>query len=48
MRRALFTLAVILGAIVLPMKPQEQPLKASGHYLFAWTGDVEQKGNDFQ
>ena len=47
MRRALFTLAVILGAIVLPMKPQEQPLKASGHYLFAWTGDVEQKGNDF-
>jgi hypothetical protein len=47
MQRALFTLAVILGAIVLPMEPQEQPLKAPGHYLFAWTGDVEQKGNDF-
>jgi 56kDa selenium binding protein (SBP56) len=47
MQRALFTLAVILGAIVLPMEPQERPLKASGHYLFAWTGDVEQKGNDF-
>lgn len=27
-------------------KPQE-PLKVSGHYLFAWTGDVEHKGNDF-
>jgi len=25
----------------------KQPLKASGHYLFAWTGDVEHKGNDF-
>jgi hypothetical protein len=47
MQRASFTLAVILGAIVLPMQPQEQPLKASGHYLFAWTGDVEHKGNDF-
>ncbi|MGA7925152.1 MAG: hypothetical protein WCA20_04040 [Candidatus Sulfotelmatobacter sp.] len=47
MQRALFALAVILGAIVLPMQPQEQPLKASGHYLFAWTGDVEHKGNDF-
>ncbi|GAC1618076.1 MAG: hypothetical protein PVS2B2_08920 [Candidatus Acidiferrum sp.] len=47
MQRALFTLAVILGAIALPMQSQERPLKASGHYLFAWTGDVEQKGNDF-
>jgi hypothetical protein len=47
MQRALFTLAVILGAVVLPMQSQEQPLKASGHYLFAWTGDMEQKGNDF-
>jgi hypothetical protein len=46
MQRALFTL-VIFGAIVLPMQTQEQPLKASGHYLFAWTGDVEHKGNDF-
>jgi hypothetical protein len=47
MRRILFALAVILAAIVLPMQPQEQPLKASGHYLFAWTGDVELKGKDF-
>ena len=47
MQRFLFALAVILGAIVLPMQPQELPLKASGHYLVAWTGDVEHKGNDF-
>ena len=47
MQRALLTLAVIVGAIVLPMRSQEQPLKGSGHYLFAWTGDVEHKGNDF-
>lgn len=47
MQRVLFALALILGATVLPMQPQEQPLKASGHYLFAWTGDVEHKGNDF-
>ena len=33
MPRALFTLAVILGVVVLPMQPQEQPLKASGHYF---------------
>ena len=47
MQRALFALAVILGAVVLPTQAQEQPLKVSGHYLFAWTGDIEQKGNDF-
>ena len=47
MQRTLFALAVILGAIVLPMQPQEQPLKASGHYLFAWTGDPASVGNDF-
>ena len=47
MQRTLFALAVILGAIVLPMQPQEQPLKASGHYLFAWTGDPAGVGNDF-
>jgi hypothetical protein len=46
-QRTLFALAVILGAIVLPMQPQEQPLKASGHYLFAWTGDPASVGNDF-
>jgi hypothetical protein len=46
MQRALFTV-VLLCVIVPPMQPQEQPLKASGHYLFAWTGDVEHKGKDF-
>jgi 56kDa selenium binding protein (SBP56) len=46
-RRVLFALVVILAAIVVPMHPEDQPPKASGHYLFAWTGDVEHKGNDF-
>jgi hypothetical protein len=47
MQRTLFALAVILGAIVLPLQPQEPPFKASGHYLFAWTGDPASVGNDF-
>ena len=47
MQRTLFALAVILGAIVLPMQPQGPPVKASGHYLFAWTGDPASVGNDF-
>ena len=46
-QRTLFALAVILGAIVLPMQPQGPPVKASGHYLFAWTGDPASVGNDF-
>lgn len=47
MNRALLALAVIVGAIVVPLQPQNQPSKTSGHYLFAWTGDVDHKGNDF-
>jgi len=42
-----FTLALILCAITLPAESQEQPIKSPGHYLFAWTGDVGHKGNDF-
>jgi 56kDa selenium binding protein (SBP56) len=29
------------------LRSQEQPSKPSGHYLFAWTGDVAHQGKDF-
>ena len=39
-----FLAFVFFAATVLAQSPQP---KASGHYLFAWTGDGEHKGNDF-
>lgn len=45
MRQILFAIALVLCAIN-PMRSQG-PTKAPGHYLFAWTGDVAQNGNDF-
>jgi hypothetical protein len=36
--------ALILCAIALPALGQPPP---TGHYLFAWAGDVAQQGNDF-
>jgi hypothetical protein len=43
-----FTLPlIIVCALVLPAPSQEQQTKSPGHYLFAWAGDVEHKGNDF-
>jgi hypothetical protein len=55
MNRARFigALALAICASVLPMRaPAQQPKgdstrTAAGHYLFAWAGDVEKKGNDF-
>jgi hypothetical protein len=40
-------IALILCAIALPVRSQEQEVHSPGHYLFAWTGDTERKGNDF-
>jgi hypothetical protein len=47
--RFALALAVAICAVVLPMRApgHDQTEKATGHYLFAWTGDVEKKGNDF-
>lgn len=45
--RLRFTVALILCAIVLPIQSYEQQIKPTGHYLFAWAGDIEHKGNDF-
>jgi hypothetical protein len=55
MNQVRFTLVLALAICpgVLPMRApaqqqeQVQQPKAAGHYLFAWTGDTEHKGNDF-
>jgi 56kDa selenium binding protein (SBP56) len=46
MRRVLLALSLVFCVFVLPAQSQEQ-MKASGHYMFAWTGDIAKKGNDF-
>jgi hypothetical protein len=42
-------LAILLFCLAAPVTMQAQPAPASstGHYLFAWTGDAANKGNDF-
>lgn len=40
-------IVVFFSAISLPMRSQDQATKAPGHYMFAWTGDLMRKGNDF-
>ena len=48
MPRLFLILALLLCSSHLPPKSQEQkPALGSGHYLFAWTGDIANKGNDF-
>ena len=47
MRRLLITLALMSCIIPFTLQSQEQQTNAAGHYLFAWTGDAAQKGNDF-
>ncbi len=46
MRR--FALIILLAACATrPAPGQSEKSGSSGHYLFAWTGDAENKGNDF-
>jgi hypothetical protein len=51
MRHLLLALALLSCAVELPAQSQAEKATASvhspGHYLFAWTGDIAQKGNDF-
>jgi len=47
MRRCLFTIALVLGVSTLPLQSKENKTLPPEHYLFAWTGDVSKKGNDF-
>jgi hypothetical protein len=46
MRRFVLALLVAFTTSTF-VQPQEPATAASGHYLFAWTGDVAKKGNDF-
>jgi len=39
-RRLLLALFLLVCSINRPMHSQEQQKTASGHYLFAWTGDA--------
>ena len=45
LRRLLLTIALCSCVVQLPL--QGQQVTPAGHYLFAWTGDVALKGNDF-
>ena len=47
MQRLLLTLTLLLSAAGLLAQPQNHATQTPGHYLFAWTGDAAQKGNDF-
>jgi len=42
MRHILLALSLVFGVFVLVAQSREQT-KAPGHYMFAWTGDVEKK-----
>jgi hypothetical protein len=44
-----FLVALVLALCTLPCATPSpaQQAPAPGHYLFAWTGDVDHKGNDF-
>jgi hypothetical protein len=48
MLRIWFLLALVVCTIAsIPAHSQEQAAPLSGHYMFAWTGDFAEKGNDF-
>ena len=46
MSRFLFAFALFC-VINFAVQSQSQQMAPTGHYLFAWTGDVNRKGNDF-
>jgi hypothetical protein len=46
MLRNVAGLALCACAFILPAFAEDEP-PSSGHYLFAWTGDANLKGNDF-
>jgi len=47
MPRFLFAFALVFCVVNVPVRSEDQKTTAPGHYLFAWTGDVASKGNDF-
>ena len=47
MMRFLMAAALLFCAINVPAESPDKKSAAPGHYLFAWTGDIATKGNDF-
>ncbi len=47
LRRLLIAITLFICFSEVALHSQEKQTKASGHYLFAWTGDAAKKGNDF-
>src|SRR6266576_450426 len=47
MKRFLLAVVLLFCGVTVPMRSADQKTTAPGHYLFAWTGDVANKGNDF-
>jgi hypothetical protein len=47
MPRVLLALALIASGFNVFLQSEEPGKAATGHYLFAWTGDLAKKGNDF-
>ena len=47
MPRFLFVLTLVFCTVSAPLQSEEPKAAAPGHYMFAWTGDVALKGNDF-
>lgn len=45
MLRRLLAMAVFLSFV--PCFAQAEEFSSQGHFLFAWTGDIDRKGNDF-
>ena len=47
MRRSLLIFALVFCVTLIPMQSQDNQANAPGHYMFAWAGDFDKKGNDF-
>src|SRR5579864_8888888 len=47
MRRTFSAFLMLLSVALLSLRAEEPQPSSSGHYLFAWTGDAANKGNDF-
>ena len=47
MRLSLLAFPIACWAIGLSPQSHGQQSTAPGHFLFAWTGDLDHKGNDF-
>jgi hypothetical protein len=47
MPSSLFAFVLMFCVVSMPVQSQDQKTRTPGHYLFAWTGDVARKGNDF-